>query len=157
LKPARWMDEHCHAFILESIINVLPPEFPNLRELKIQIAKWQRLLLAPREVRAFHLLGMRPSAVKKWRKEEGHRDARALQQGKNVKRLLEDSFKQYLKDEWPMNGTRYTNKRFAEWRAKMHKGIGQSKDRMKVEVSKRTVHLMSGGTSKYHGWAKRMG
>jgi len=123
LKPARWMDEHCHAFILESIINVLPPEFPNLRELKIQIAKWQRLLLAPREVRAFHLLGMRPSAVKKWR----------------------------------MNGTRYTNKRFAEWRAKMHKGIGQSKDRMKVEVSKRTVHLMSGGTSKYHGWAKRMG
>jgi len=139
--PSKWTDQALQAFLYERLFGVMPDTFPNLRELRIQIAKWQRLLHRPM-VGGLALLGMDKSARKKWRKDEGMRDAQAVQQGKKVRLLAERTFKEWLRLEWAKSGHAYTNKKFRIWQKAFDTGMKESLGRAKAQFADRKVERL---------------
>jgi hypothetical protein len=136
----KWFDERLTCMMFETLLGVLPADFPNTRELRIQIAKWNRLLTSQPDTSPARMLGMSKAATKAWLKEDGKRSARTQAQGKKVRAMMIESFKGWLKVEWPKGGKKFTNKLFAEWRISFQQGMKQTTKSMRrkaLEIAER--------------------
>jgi len=135
------------------MFSALPNSFPNIRELRIQTAKWKRLIdqqarnmdtaVELANLRALdRILGGDVATFKKERVRKGQLDAQIIQQGRHIKRLTEKSFKEHLKKEWPKQGKKYTRVEFRKWHNDFELGIKQSSRELlsRAERSRTLLH-----------------
>jgi len=131
------LEQFAQLFLYQALFSALPDSFPSIRELRIQTAKWKRLIdqqsrtmdtaLELTNLRALdRVLGGDVATFKKERVRKGQLDAKIMQQGRHVKRLTEKSFKEHLKQEWPEQGKKYTKVEFRKWHNDFELGIKQS-------------------------------
>jgi hypothetical protein len=141
MKSEKWLDLTCECFIWQNLLPLMPADFPAVRELRIQNAKLQRMLMPTRQRDEYE--GMRQflggASVKKARKREGKHDAEVGQQAKKVKALAEQSFKQWLRKSNLM-----TNKEFQEWKRKFYIGMDESVKGMKKRIKQRRAAVFFG-------------
>jgi hypothetical protein len=132
----KWLNERftCHMHYLLFGLG-MPPNFPNARELKIQIAKWQRLL-GPYPVPA-----LKRSTVAA-RREEGRRSARAIEQGKKVRNLARESLKRNMKRNAEITGQPTTKKEITEQYSKTQRWMRQSVEFFKKNNSMEFIQVM---------------
>jgi truncated hemoglobin YjbI len=141
--PEKRLEIACEAFVLKRVLEVMPPEFPNLRELRIQNEKLSRIVYKHRRVgdRTALAAGLRALAGasdKKERKRQGEHDARVGRQRMKVKSLATQSFKEWLRQRKPV-----TNAEFRDWKRKFDEGMAESVKRTQKQITDTVVSQLA--------------
>jgi hypothetical protein len=120
----KWADQtylmHCYSFLFAPDSDVVPADFPNKREINIQIGKWANLL-EERSVliqvlrRKFKQMGLK-RLTKKQLREDGRLASQTMEQGRKVQNLVMDSFRQYFTEQPAKNGRKHSRQDFAKFR-----------------------------------------
>ena len=126
----KWQVLWYRAGIHENLFASLPADFPNLRNLKIQNQKLQRLLEGVYKIDDhWKILALKENIV---RKNEGNRAARAGAQARKVQDMIAHSFNEWIRSGWKKLGHKFTNSDFRDWRKHwddaMNKAIRQTKN-----------------------------
>jgi hypothetical protein len=108
------------AYSLRRMFEILPADFPSARELRIQNAKLERLLIIPHH--GFTVEAALGSSNKKNLKRIAKHHKRVREQERKLFSLLESSFKIWLRKNKP----NLTNKDFSEWKKKYYQSLDQS-------------------------------
>jgi len=122
----KWADQtylmHCYSHLFGPDCDVLPADFPSTREINIQIGKWARLLnergkalLVRVPSRKAKQMGL-PSLTKKQLLEDGRLTSRTMQQGRNVRDLALELFKDYITEQRAKYGRKHSKQDFAKFR-----------------------------------------
>lgn len=133
----KWADQVFMVNMYESVFgpnaDAFPESFPDTRELNIQIAKWRRmidergesiLLVVPRgTTKRLGLKGL----TKKQLREEGRRTSALMQQGKKVRSMVLELFRQFFAEQRGKRGEKFTRKDFATFRLEMETKFAESR------------------------------
>jgi len=146
MNSEKWVDLTCRCFCLQSILGVLPPDFPSVRELRIQNAKLQRMVMAKEEYTGLrHILG--GGSVKKAKKLEGKRAAQVGEQARKVRILSDKSFKEFLRQNRSI-----TNKEFQDWKAKFESAMDGQVAKIKKQVRNASFSICLRGRAWLRKW-----
>lgn len=115
-----YLELQMKAFNLRRMFEILPADFPSARELRIQNAKLERLLIIPHH--GFTALAALGGSSKKNLKRTAKHHKRVREQERKLFSLLESSFKIWLRKNKP----KFSNKDFSEWKKKYYQSLDQS-------------------------------
>ena len=108
----------CECFLMNLMLDALPPDVPHMREMKIQTKKLLRMFDRPNTWGAFGGDAIRILAggsMKKFNKEQGQRDRQIGEQRRKLRQLSDVFFKALLRKVDPAK----TNREYREWRRKL--------------------------------------
>lgn len=139
MKGDKWLDLSCEQFIIDSVLNSLPSDFPNKRNLVLQCAKLQRLLAERSEQ---NLLAMEAALSGKATKNLKRRERQlSLQVGNQIKKLrlvLNSAFKDWLKKGavGALGGkkTKLSNADLHIWKQKWEEALKHHKKKLMAQV-----------------------
>jgi hypothetical protein len=127
LTPRKTIELYAEAHIFNRMCELLPKDFPGVRELIIQTDKLKRMVREnPKR------LSSGTSSSAKARKESGKRAEMVFSQHRRVRSLVEQSFKEFFRQQDP----KITNKQFQQWRGGFDRGIKQFADDLIRETDK---------------------
>jgi hypothetical protein len=144
MRTDKYVELTCELIFFQRILNVMPSDFPLHRELVIQNAKLQRMLLNPP---ATSQQIMSSGSLKKWKKLYGQYFAKCGRQAKRVRSMTEKAFKEGLRREWPLHGKVFTNREFRDWKLKFDHAMSAQVKRLAKELSDDAMHKIVGQTS----------
>jgi hypothetical protein len=146
----KWADQY---FVMHNYKNmffrdsgVLPPDFPNTREIKIQIRKWEDMLekttmLMPVPGSTARRLRL-TVLTKKELREEGRLTSQALQQGRKVFNLVLELLRQYMTEESARRGRKFYRQDFAGFRRKLENEVWELRRDFVKTVGRSQAELM---------------
>lgn len=139
MTPDKWMDLWYRSAVYESLFAIMPPDFPKLRELRIQNQKLQRLLEGVYdEDGPWRILAGGGNIL---RKNEGVRSARAGAQARKLQEMVVRSFKEWIRSDFQRRNQKFTNKTFRDWRISwdkaMKKGVVQMKEKVAAALAEK--------------------
>ena len=137
LDSNRWLDLASDAFMLQSVLQSLPPLVPSQRELRIQNSKLLRMLLeAPRsDTRALSFGG----SSKKLRKRLEKQAHEISGQVRKVREQTDKYFKSLLR----LSNPKLTNVQYRLWKKEFDSGMAEQRKRIKEAVDKRRVERLT--------------
>ncbi len=141
MNAVKWLELRCRAFVLGNVLAALPDDLPNMRELRIQSAKLQRMLNEPPMMRTLQKI-LAGGSSKKLRKEQGRHAAKIGQQIRKVNTMAEKSFKGWLRQRGK------SNKQFRDWKAQFDIAVDQSAKRFQKQVLDKVAQLTFYGEGK---------
>jgi hypothetical protein len=128
----------CESCVLRCAINLMPADFPSIRELRIQSNKLLRLVLEsphPKELKPNRLL---TEGSKKERKRQGKHDALCGEQYRKVKQLFDKAAKEQLRKSKPM-----TNAEFQVWIRTFYSAVSKAAEAMQKSIANKMIAQMS--------------
>ena len=146
----KWADQyflmHSYKDMFFRDSGVLPPDFPNTREIKIQIRKWEDMLekttmLMPVPGSTARRLRL-TVLTKKELREEGRLTSQALQQGRKVFNLVLELLRQYMTEESARRGRKFSRQDFAGFRRKFEGEVLELRRDFVKTVGRSQVDLM---------------
>ena len=129
-----WLELICKGWALSRILDRLPPEVPDIRELRIQNEKLIRMLADPPWKDKMLTSDL---SIKKYKKEQGKFALKVGEQAKKVRAMTDKSFKLWFRQSKP-----FSNAQFREWRQKFDAAIAQSADKMQRQVTDNVLKQM---------------
>lgn len=138
-----WLEIACKNLALKGILDRLPNSAPGIRELRIQSAKLNRMIMSPPwkggaptpsgalSAALSGLSGKSEFSIKKYNKAQGEFAAKVGEQARKVQTMADKCFKQWFRQ----SGHLLTNAEFQQWKVKFNEAIRGAVDRMQKQIT----------------------